>query len=141
MRTVPVFFYGSYMNLNVLAEVELRPSQLEPAVLEAYELSIRPLANLQPRSGASVFGLLTAASHAELARLYGHAEHVLGGVYLPEAVLVRTLDGRYTPALCYISQTLQPSAASADYVERILAPAQQHGFPTWYLDHIAAFKP
>lgn len=79
------------------------------------------------------------ASHDELRRLYAHSEQVLGQTYLPEAVLVHSARGLWLPALCYIASDMTPASADRAYVERILAPARELGFPAWYLAHIAAF--
>jgi hypothetical protein len=127
--------------MNVLAEVELRPTRVEPAQLGGYEISIAPRANLQPRPGATVFGIVADATHPELVRLYTHSRTVLGAEYLPEGVLVQGLAGGYQAASCYICHAMQPAPATAEYVERILAPARSHGFPDWYLKHLSSFKP
>jgi hypothetical protein len=124
----------------VLAEVGLRPARFEPAQLTGFAISIRPLANLHVAADGCTFGMLSELTHPELARLYEHAEHVLGGKYWPEAVLVQLRSGAFEPALCYISHTLQPKAAESAYVERIAAPAQRFGFPDWYLRHLLSFK-
>ena len=84
-----VFFYGSYMNLGVLREVDLVPERWEVGRLGGFDIQIRPRANLIRSDRDSVYGIATTASHAELARLYAHARDVLGEVYLPEAVLVQ----------------------------------------------------
>jgi len=84
---------------------------------------------------------VATGTHVELARLYDHAENVLGGCYLPEAVLVETRAGRWMPALCYIAPQLSGEAAAADYVERIASPAREHGLPEWYIERIESFRP
>ena len=138
---VLTFFYGSYINPDVLAEVDLHPDAFEVARLCGFDLTIRPLANLIRSERHVVYGVLAEATHAELSRLYDHAEHVLGGVYLPEAVLCRREDGAFVPALCYIASEMEASAAKADYVERIAAPARAYGFPAWYVERIESFAP
>ncbi|MEQ8766734.1 MAG: gamma-glutamylcyclotransferase family protein [Planctomycetota bacterium] len=140
-RAVWTFFYGSYLNPAVLAEVDLRPQVWETARLGGFELVISPRANLRPASGCVAFGIVAQVTHAELDRLYAHAEDVLGQVYLPEAVLVSTFDHRSLPALCYVCTDMAPAPAEADYVDRILEPCRQYGFPEWYLKHIASFRP
>ncbi len=82
-----------------------------------------------------------AFSSPELTRLYEHASQVLGGVYLPEAVLVVPDSGPPTVALCYISQTLKPAPASNEYIDRIVTPAQWYGFPAGYIEHLESFRP
>jgi hypothetical protein len=76
-----------------------------------------------------------------LKRLYAHAEHVLGGVYLPEAVLTVTPDRTLRPALCYISPSINTKPAANDYIDRIVGPAREYGFPTWYIDRLERFRP
>jgi hypothetical protein len=88
-----VFFYGSYINLGVLREVELVPEHWEVARLHGFDIRIQPRANLIPSDQSCVYGIVATATHAELARLYAHARGVLGEVYLPEAVVVQTLAG------------------------------------------------
>jgi hypothetical protein len=138
---VAVFFYGSYMSHRVLAEAGLFPERLEAAVLDGFDIVIRPLANLVRSDGCSVYGLLTVATHRELERLYAHARDVLGGVYLPHPVVVTTLAGQSVPALCYIAASLEPKPASSDYVDRIVGPAREHGFPASYISRLESFRP
>lgn len=137
---VAVFFYGSYINPLVLAEADLRPASFEVARLRDFDIVIRPLANLVARPGHTVYGVLTAATHPELERLYRHAAEILGGVYLPEAVLVET-DSGAKPALCYLSHTLEPAPASDSYIDRIVAPARDFGFPETYIEQLESFRP
>ena len=100
--TIWVFFYGSYINMDVLREVEYTPEKWEVASLAGFDICIRPRANLVRSDQHSVYGILATGTHAELGRLYVHAKDVLGETYLPEAVLAETLDGKWNPALCYV---------------------------------------
>ena len=90
------FFYGSYMNFDVLGEVNYIPKKWEVARLAGFDIFIRPRANLVHSDQNSVYGILAIGTHAELSRLYAHARDVLGETYLP------ALDGKWKPALCYI---------------------------------------
>lgn len=137
---VTVFFYGSYINLDVLREVGLVPESYEVASLSGFDIEIRPLANLIRSDRCTVYGIVTAATHAELERLYQHAEHVLGGIYLPEAVVCRPASGRTVPARCYISPGMEPNPADLDYVDRIVGPARSYGFPDWYIARLESFR-
>jgi hypothetical protein len=135
------FFYGSYMNLDVLKELDMLPEQWEVGRLDGFDIRIAPRANLVRSDQAAVYGLLATATHAELARLYAHAKDVLGETYLPEAVLVHTLAGAWRPALCYICPAMQPGPAALDYVDRILKPARALGFPDGYVQRLESFRP
>lgn len=135
------FFYGSYINLKVLNEIDLVPEQYEVAKLSGFDIQIQPLANLIRSDRHCVYGTIATATHEELKRLYAHAEHVLGGVYLPEAVLTETQDGQWKPALCYIAPSIDPQPATHDYIDRIVSPAKEYGFPTWYIERLDRFRP
>jgi hypothetical protein len=136
-----VFFYGSYMNPDVLRQVDLAPGEFLPGRLAGFDLVIGPRANLVRSDRSAVYGVCVQATHPELDRLYAHAQTVLGETYLPEAVLVELLDGTLRPALCYICPEMARKPADAGYVDRILAPAERFEFPPWYLERIRSFKP
>ena len=138
---VLTFFYGSYINLAVLREVDLVPERVEVARLPGFDIEIRPLANLVPSDQHMVYGILAAATHEELDRLYAHAREVLGGIYLPYPVLAHTTDGAYHPALCYIASRIETVTASPGYVARIIEPARAYRFPAWYIERLESFVP
>jgi gamma-glutamyl AIG2-like cyclotransferase len=130
---VLVFFYGSYMNRAVLRDVDLVPERYEMARLDGYDIRIAPRANLVVSTETCVYGVLAEATHAELARLYAHAKDVLGETYLPHPVLIQTRTGAWFPALCYIAPSMVPRPPDPAYVDRIVQPARDLGFPDWYI--------
>jgi hypothetical protein len=136
-----VFFYGSYMNFDVLKEVDLVPPRWEVARIMGYDIEIAPRANLVRSEQHIAYGIVALATHAELSRLYAHAKDVLGEVYLPEAVMVQALDGKWMPVMTYICPEMQPRQADEAYVERIAKPARAFGFPDWYIERIERFRP
>lgn len=128
------------MNLDVLKEVDLVPEQFEVAKLNGFDIEIRPLANLVRSDQHCVYGIIATTTHEELKRLYAHAQDILGGTYLPEAVIVETLENKMIPALCYISQSLEPKPPANEYVEKIVNAARTFKFPTWYIDRLESFR-
>ena len=136
---VVTFFYGSYINPAVLRKVDLVPDRVEVARLSGFDIEIRPIANLVPSDQHTVYGILATATHAELGHLYDHARDMLGGVYLPQAVLAYTLSGQAEPALCYIAPNLTPGPASPEYVGLIVEAARTYGFPPWYITRLESF--
>jgi hypothetical protein len=129
------------MNFYILKEVDIDERAFEVGSIIGYELTISPLANLRTKKQAIAYGILTQLTHDELDRLYqDHAKGKLGGEYLPEAVIVEKQHGIYTPALCYISHNMEEGKADPAYLDRILKPAREYGFPKWYLNHIESFK-
>jgi hypothetical protein len=134
---VPVFFYGSFMNAEVLAGAGLVPERVEVAWLHGFDIRIGPLANLVRSDRDCVYGIVVEATHAELERLYDQG---WVGTYLPEPVVVELTGGRLLPALCYIKPDQEAAPPADDYVDRIVEPARRHGFPDWYVDRLKAFR-
>ncbi|WP_394836218.1 gamma-glutamylcyclotransferase [Pendulispora rubella] len=141
MPRVWTFFYGSYINLDVLKEADLVPENVERATLGGFDIRIAPRANLVRSDAHSVYGILATATHVELARLYKHSQDILGETYLPEAVLARTSSGDYRPALCYFCPDMVPRPAEAAYVNRIVVAARQFQFADEYIARVLAFAP
>jgi hypothetical protein len=61
------FFYGSYINLNVLREVNYVPEKWEVARLAGFDICIQPRANLVRSDQHSVYGILATGTHADSA--------------------------------------------------------------------------
>lgn len=135
MRKISVFFYGSFINVDVLKEVDVVPDDVRVAKLSGWDIHIGPIATIEPKDNACVYGIVVECSHEELERLYAQ-DWV--GTYLPEPVLVEMM-GLFLPALTYIKWDFEPGAPARDYVERIAAPAEALGFPEWYVAHIRSF--
>ncbi|HEX8174660.1 MAG TPA: gamma-glutamylcyclotransferase family protein [Pyrinomonadaceae bacterium] len=135
-----VFFYGSYMNFDVLKDVNLVPEQWEAARVNGYDIVIQPRANLVRSDRQCVYGILVTATHVELSRLYAHAQDVLGETYLPEPLLAETLSGTWRPALCYIAPSMEAKPAANDYVGRIVKAAREFNFPEWYIERLESFQ-
>ena len=140
--TIWTFFYGSNMNLEVLKKVDYAPQEVHVARLYGFDIQIRPLSNLVRSDRGCVYGILATGTHDELERLYGrYVQDELGAIYLPEAVVCEKLDGAMIPALCYIAPEATPAPASVDYLEKVLVPARQFGFPDWYIRRLEEFRP
>jgi hypothetical protein len=132
-----VFFYGSFLNRRVLVDGGLTPEDVEVARLWGFDVRVQPLANLVRADGLCVYGIVCRATHAELARLYGQP---WVGTYLPEAVLVESAGGRLLPALCYLAPDPPVAPAAGDYLDRIVGPAREYGFPEWYVARLERFR-
>jgi cation transport regulator ChaC len=135
---VSVFFYGSFINRQVLAREGLTLDRFERARLWGFDIVIETLATLVRSDQHCVYGIVCEATHDELRRLY--AQDWLGGAYLPEAVVVEAEGGRLRPALCFIAPDRPPARPAGDYVEWITTPAREYGFPEWYIERLERFR-
>jgi hypothetical protein len=130
-RRVDGFFYGLYMDLEILREAGVTPASPRRAYVSDFALRIGHRATLVPSAGARVYGMLYALTHAELDRLYTAPglEH-----YRPEAVAAHPLGGTPTPALCYnLSEAPRPQERNPDYAERLRRALTKLEFPPEYV--------
>jgi hypothetical protein len=133
-RFVDAFFYGLFMDVDVLRESQVTPVNPRPAYVEGFSLRIGKRATLVPSPGGRAFGMLISLTHRELARLYSGP-----GLeqYLPEAVLVRTLAGEQSAALCYnLPDAPLPDERNPEYAVRLQAVMRKLNFPPEYVASI-----
>ena len=136
-KQVLVYFYGSFIRRDVMALGGFSPARVEVARLSGFDIAFRPHANIFPSSQHSIYGILVAATHEELDCLYS-MDGV--GIFLPEAVLVETMDGRPQPALCFIPPEMGTEPADQQYVDLIINAGREYGFPEWYLGHLVSLR-
>ncbi len=135
--TVWTFFYGSFINRDVLQQGGYVLDKFEVARLWGFDIRIAPLAHLVRSDRHCVYGIAAPITHEGLRRLYAQ-DWV--GTYLPEPVVVETLDGKWRPAFCYLAPPHDPRPAANDYIDRIAGPARQFGFPDWYVARLESFR-
>jgi hypothetical protein len=135
--SVWTFFYGSFINQDVLKQYDVTLLSFEVARLDGFDIAIQPLATLVPSDERCVYGIVAGLTHAQLRALYSQ-DWVSG--YDPYPVLVTSAKGVLIPCLCYIAaNTKEPSPPTQDYLMKIIAPAQAYGFPQWYIARLQQF--
>ncbi len=136
-KRVDGFFYGLFMDSDLLKESGVFPENPRPAYADGWSLRIGNRATLVPEAGARAYGMLLALTHAELDKLYqapGLEQ------YQPEALLVQTMeaDGNAVPALCYnLLQAPHPDEANVDYAQKLKTALAKLGFPQEYIASIS----
>ena len=130
-RRVDVFFYGLFLDSEILQQQGVLPANPRRARVEDFALRIGKRATLAPRPGARAYGMVFALTHSELERLYSAP-----GLepYRPEAICARLLDGdEALPALCYVlPEAPHPREHNAEYAARLRAVLTRLGFPSEY---------
>jgi hypothetical protein len=136
-RRVDAFFYGLFMDVEVLRGSGATPAHPRRAYVDGFALRIGPRATLVPSAGARAYGMLFALTHAELDRLYAAP-----GLdqYRAEALLARPLEGEGppTPALCYnLLEAPRPHERNPEYAARLQRALQKLDFPPEYVASVS----
>lgn len=134
-RRIDGFFYGLFMDSDILRRSGVAAMSPRRAYVDAYALRIGLRATLVPSPGARAYGMVFALTHDELDTLYTAPglEH-----YRPEAVIAQTLEGEALPALCYnLREAPGPDEANAEYASRLRAALSSLDFPPDYIESIS----
>ena len=130
-RRVDVFFYGLFMDSDVLGESQVEAVNPRRAYVDGYALRIGRRATLVPASGARAYGMVFGLTHDELEKLY-----TAPGLeqYRPEAVVAHLLERESLPALCYnLREAPGPGETNRNYAERLRATLSGLDFPAEYV--------
>jgi hypothetical protein len=136
-KRIATFFYGSFMRSEVMALGGFHPTTIEVAKLNGFDITFDPHANVFRSDQHTVCGILVYPSHEELGKLYSR-DGV--GTFLPEAVIVETLDNRFLPAMCYMPPVRGNKPPDLEYLGRIVDAARGHNFPEWYVNRLESFR-
>lgn len=133
-RRVDGFFYGLFMDPNLLGESGVTPQDPRPGFVDDFQLRIGERATLLPAPGARAYGMIFSLTHDELDKLYGAPGLEM---YRPEAVMALSLEGESCPALCYnLREAPAPEEANPQYAERLRDALARLGFPSEYIETV-----
>jgi AIG2 family protein len=133
-RRADVFFYGLFMDQDLLRGKGLDPQGAELAWVEGLALRIGQRAALAPQAGSRVYGMVMSLTLGELDRLYSEPNVQ---AYQPIAVLVHLRSGGISSALCYnLPETPSPAERNPDYAAKLRSVAQKVGLPADYISRI-----
>jgi hypothetical protein len=133
-RWAEVFFYGLFMDQDLLREKGIVPGSAEVGWVEGLAVRIGKRAALAPNPDSRACGVVMSLHTSDLQRLYSEAGLE---AYRPEAVLVHLASGGVIAALCY--NLAQPPAASernSDYAAKLRVIARKVGLPADYIDSL-----
>ncbi len=133
-RRIEVFFYGLFMDADLLRTKGADPVNIRPACVPGFALRIGQRATLLRNPGARAYGMLMELTHAEIERLYSEASV---SAYRPEAVLSEVADGSRVPALCFnLIAPPGPEEANSEYAAKLRDLARRLGLPSDYVESI-----
>lgn len=130
-RRVPIFFYGLFMDAELLRRQGVEPVDPRRAEVRGMALRLGARATLVPSAAGTCHGVLMDLTHDEIHRLYSEPSVAM---YRPEAVSARLPDGAMLPAICFNLPTVpEPGEGNRDYARRLAAVGRKVGLPADYL--------
>ncbi len=136
---VPVFFYGLFMDVNLLRDLGAEPRDVQVAELPGFDIEVPDYVYVVRRPGASVVGILATLSSAEVEALYDKPKY---RDYRRRRLMVKDAAGHQVAAECYILDKPvkpEPSGTRPDYAPKLHALAGELRLPEWYVDRLGEF--
>ena len=116
-RRISVFFYGLFMDAELLRGKGVRPEHIRRASVRDFQLRIGQRAALLPMSGQRTWGVVMELTHREIDQLYSDSSVAM---YRPEAVLADVDDETVVPALCFnLIDAPRPEERNAEYAAKL----------------------
>jgi Gamma-glutamyl cyclotransferase, AIG2-like len=133
-RQIKVFFYGLFMDADLLRTKGIVAVNQRPAKLDGFGLRIGRRATLVPANDECSYGVVMSLTRQDLRTLYsapGLEE------YVPETVSCMTLTGERVSALCYnLKKPPGPAEANSEYARQLRDVLTKLRFPEEYIDRI-----
>jgi len=130
-RRVGVFFYGLFMDQDLLRAQGVEPENPELASVGGMAIRIGRRATLVPDEAGRAYGVVMMLKPAELNRLY--ADSSLRD-YRAQNVTVDLASGGRVSALCYnLPVPPQPAERNPEYTRKLKAVAEKVGLPAEYI--------
>jgi gamma-glutamyl AIG2-like cyclotransferase len=134
VRLLDVFFYGLFMDRQLLIDKGAQPADVRLAAIPGFALRIGARAAVVPDVSATVHGVVMKLSHADIERLYSEPSL---RAYRPEPVLAVLRDGAAIAALCFnLPEPPAPEERNTEYAVRLRAVAERLGLPDDYVASI-----
>lgn len=128
------FFYGLFMDADILESIGVRPVNPRRAYADGYALRIGKRATLVPSDGDRAYGVVFSLTDEEFARLYaapGLEE------YQPRTIRVQVLEGDVVLAACYnLREAPKRGEANEEYAARLREVLRKLDFPAEYVDSV-----
>ena len=128
-----VFFYGLFMDEDLLAKKGISPSKAEVGFVDGFALRIGERATLIRSADTRSYGVMMNISSDQANELY--AESSVAD-YVPESVTVELLSGSEVEASCYNLPVDKVTGTNKVYAQALLEVANRLGLPESYLVEI-----
>lgn len=128
-----VFFYGLFMDSELLKGKGFSPSNPVHACIKGYGIRIGERASLVKSENECAYGLVMSLSSKELESLYGE-EGVLD--YVPESLTVITSSNEPIKVTTYNLPAERMKGRNKEYARSLAVLAKENNFPSEYIEEI-----
>lgn len=128
-----IFFYGLFMDDELLKEKGFNPTLGNVAFVDGYGLRIGERATLVKSENERSYGVVMGLSEEELEKLYSDPSV---SDYIPELVEATELNGNTSKVTSYNLPAAMLSGSNSGYADLLSDTAQKVGLPKPYIQEI-----
>lgn len=129
------FFYGLYMDADLLRSLGIVASNARVARIDDFELDLRGAVKVLPKKGKSVWGVIFELSKPDLNKMYSGPKTK---AYQPSQVRAVTTGGETLEVGCY-NQPEDPGALfNSAYMAKLIPAMEKAGLPSEYVAKMRA---
>lgn len=128
-----VFFYGLFMDVDVLAKQGVVPESVSMGWIDDFVIRISQRATLVREAGGRAYGVLMDVNSSDIERLY--AEESVAD-YVAETVCVNTEGSGQVEAACYNLPHEKIVGENREYAKLLLKLVRRLSFPKAYTEQI-----
>ena len=122
-----IFFYGLFMDENVLRAKSIEPRAGRRAVVRDYQLKIGQRAMLVRQTSSQAYGMVYALSESEIDSLYSEPGLEM---YHPEVVVATFEDGSSNEVTTFnLDDTSNREEPNLEYAAKLRLVLERLGFP------------
>ena len=126
-RLVDVFFYGLYMDAEILKSKNVEPRKNRKALVYDYKLRVGNMATLLREEGSEAHGLVYALTHDEIYSLYEGSGIT---AYVTEPLMAETEEGEFIPTItCVLKEPPAKNESNREYWDKLIVCMEKYNLP------------
>ncbi|MFQ5486321.1 MAG: gamma-glutamylcyclotransferase family protein [Desulfobacterales bacterium] len=134
-ETVEAFFYGLYMDSELLKSLGFMPGSVQKAKVDSYVINLFGSVKIVPKVNCVVWGNLIELPKQDLEAMYSFESTK---AYSPEIVQVIESNGNTKNVSCYNVVETSGELFNSEYHEKLVQTLIRLGFPTEYISSVKA---
>jgi hypothetical protein len=124
------FFYGLYMDSDLLLGMGLKPANPRIAELKGFRLDLYGSVKVVSDPSKSVWGMVLSLSDEDLHTMYSGPKTK---AYRAFKVSVHASDGTELPVQCYNQEATPEAPFNREYLEKLISTVYKLGLPGEYV--------
>ena len=132
-KLIEGFFYGLYMDPDLLRGINVNPVDPRPAYLANRQIDFKGLVKVITKPDQKVWGMLIKLTKSDIEAMYSVEA---AKVYSSESVLAILDDGHSIQATCYNLPINEQAELNRDYINKLLPILKKLSLPAPYIQEV-----